>query len=220
VYKRLGRSSDRPYKAKAGKCSDLPANSLKSYKVTGYTAMPKRNEDDTLKGILKGVLAFAFEVTTTFSAYKKGVIRDKTCSGASNHAVAAVGYTPEYILVKNSWGSKWGDRGFVKFGRNHHGCNMHKFTAYPNLEGTFKSDNDVVDVPTVYDQDNENGPTDDPGPAPPCEDDKTWCSTDYCGLSYEKYCRKTCGLCEGGGDCPSGTVKCSDGVCRHTHMCP
>ena len=27
-------------------------------------------------------------------------------------------------------------------------------------------------MPTVYDQENENGPTDDPGPAPPCEDDK------------------------------------------------
>ena len=46
------------------------------------------------------------------------------------------------------------------------------YTLIPQLEGTFKSDNDEVDLPTVYDQENENGPTDDPGPAPPCEDDK------------------------------------------------
>lgn len=218
---RMGRSRDRVYTAKAGACSKLPENSLKSHSVTGYTAMPNRNEQDTLLGITRSVLSVAFEVTATFSAYKSGILRDNTCTQNSNHAVAAVGYTPQYILVKNSWGTKWGDRGFVKFSRNHHGCELHKFTAYPTLKPTNKPDNDPEDAATVYDPENREGPTDpyNPGPEPPCVDDKDWCGPAYCGKSYEKYCRKTCGKCTDDNSCPEGTVKCPDGVCRHTHMC-
>jgi C1A family cysteine protease len=29
-----------------------------------------------------------------------------------NHAMCVVGYTPEYLIVENSWGSAWGDQGY------------------------------------------------------------------------------------------------------------
>ena len=29
------------------------------------------------------------------------------------HAVCLVGYTPDYFIVRNSWGEKWGDKGFA-----------------------------------------------------------------------------------------------------------
>eukprot|EP00116_Pleurobrachia_bachei_P003407 sb/3463669/ len=220
---RMGRGNDRPYRARTGKCNDLTENSLKSHTVTGYWAAPNRNEADTLYGITQGVLSVAFEVTETFSAYKSGILRDNTCSRGSNHAVVAVAYTPSYILIRNSWGSRWGDRGFVKFARGHHNCETHRFTAYPKLKATGKGDNDKEDSATVYDPENSEGPTDpyNPGPAPPCEDKGNFCDKgNYCGTSYESYCRKTCGKCgESGNECPEGTVRCSDGKCRHTHMC-
>lgn len=31
---------------------------------------------------------------------------------AGGHAVALVGYTKNYFIVRNSWGLKWGDKGF------------------------------------------------------------------------------------------------------------
>ena len=66
-----------------------------------------------------------------------------------------------------------------------------------------------------------------------CSDKKSYCSTysDHCsaGKGFYKWmtrnCQKTCGLCRGGdedqqdGGCPSGTVMCSDGACKHEHMC-
>ena len=219
----MGRSNDRPYATAPGSCSKLPENSLKSYSVTGYTAMPRRTEADTLLGLTRNVLSVAFEVTQTFSAYKSGILRDTTCNRGSNHAVAAVGYTPTYILIKNSWGSRWGDRGFVKFARNHYNCEVHRFTAYPTLVATHKADNDEEDAGTVYNPESREGPTDpyNPGPPPPCKDDKSWCTTDYCGTSYEDNCLHLCGKCgdEDEGGCPQGTVRCGDGECRHTHMC-
>ena len=38
------------------------------------------------------------------------VYRPRTTRGG--HAVCLVGYTPDYFIVRNSWGTSWGDRGF------------------------------------------------------------------------------------------------------------
>ena len=49
-----------------------------------------------------------------------GVITGLECGENPNHAVLAVGYGTkgrnEYILIKNSWGSGWGDNGYAKIG--------------------------------------------------------------------------------------------------------
>jgi C1A family cysteine protease len=29
------------------------------------------------------------------------------------HAIALVGYTPDHFIVRNSWGEKWGDKGYA-----------------------------------------------------------------------------------------------------------
>jgi cathepsin L len=34
-----------------------------------------------------------------------------------NHAVLAVGYGEDHILVKNSWTTKWGMEGYIKLRR-------------------------------------------------------------------------------------------------------
>ena len=34
-----------------------------------------------------------------------------------NHAVLVVGYDEDYWLIKNSWGSNWGDNGYIKVTR-------------------------------------------------------------------------------------------------------
>ena len=56
--------------------------------------------------------------STVFSSYTSGVITSAACGTSIDHAVAAVGYGTEngidYFLVQNSWGTWWGDKGFVK----------------------------------------------------------------------------------------------------------
>ena len=38
------------------------------------------------------------------------VYKPKTARGG--HCVALVGYTPDTFIVRNSWGTSWGDKGF------------------------------------------------------------------------------------------------------------
>lgn len=70
-----------------------------------------------------GPVSVAFEVVDGFKNYREGVYTSDVCkNGPSdvNHAVLAVGYgvdtesKMDYYIVKNSWGTEWGDKGFFK----------------------------------------------------------------------------------------------------------
>ena len=54
----------------------------------------------------------------SFRQYKSGIYNNATCPTAVNHAVQTVGWGSEsgqnYFIVRNSWGSKWGDNGYIK----------------------------------------------------------------------------------------------------------
>jgi C1A family cysteine protease len=55
-----------------------------------------------------------------FQLYKSGVF-SAACGVNLDHGVLVVGYGSEnnmdYYLVKNSWGTSWGDEGYIKLGR-------------------------------------------------------------------------------------------------------
>jgi cathepsin L len=78
----------------------------------------------TLALALNGPISIAIDASQdSFQFYEQGVYSEKKCSSKElDHAVLAVGYgvhkgTP-YYLVKNSWGSTWGQGGYIMMTRD------------------------------------------------------------------------------------------------------
>ena len=77
-----------------------------------------------------------------FQLYESGVFTGK-CGTTLDHGVLVVGYGTEegedYYLVKNSWGTSWGDQGYIKLGRgpqyndNQGQCGILLEASYPLL---------------------------------------------------------------------------------------
>ncbi|XP_030371981.1 cathepsin L-like [Scaptodrosophila lebanonensis] len=74
---------------------------------------------------------------------KKGAVssvKDQDCGEVGTHAVLVVGYDTQrregdYWLVKNSWGDKWGEKGYVRMARNKgNQCGIANTITFPMLE--------------------------------------------------------------------------------------
>ncbi|KZS11242.1 Uncharacterized protein APZ42_023946 [Daphnia magna] len=88
-----------------------------------------------------GPLPSAMKVLDSLYQYKNGVYSDSACIIADenqvDHAVVIVGYgttttTPAipYWIVRNSWGTTWGNLGYMAIKRGVNMCNIESWTAY------------------------------------------------------------------------------------------
>jgi len=55
--------------------------------------------------------------------YGRGVW-SKDCGSGHGHAVAAVGYSGDYWIIRNSWGKGWGQQGYFYFKKGKNLCQM------------------------------------------------------------------------------------------------
>lgn len=108
-----------PYTAADGNCR----NCTNVVNITGYKNIQPGNEEEMKIRLLKQPLSIAIQADLpSFQNYKRGVYHDLQCNGQIDHGVLAVGYgrvrNRDYWIVKNSWGPKWGDKGYVLIARN------------------------------------------------------------------------------------------------------
>jgi C1A family cysteine protease len=95
-----------------------------------------------MTAIAQQVVSVAIEAdTSTFQTYSSGVITSAACGTNIDHAVAAVGYGTDptaggYYLVRNSWGTSWGDQGYVKIGQAGGAgiCGINQYVAFPTVK--------------------------------------------------------------------------------------
>ena len=75
-----------------------------------------------------------------FRNYSSGILSATECPTEMDHSILAVGYGIEdgtnFIIVKNSWGTDWGEDGYIRMELTEHGlgiCGVNQQVIYPEL---------------------------------------------------------------------------------------
>nr|BAA22544.1 FBSB precursor [Ananas comosus] len=129
-----------PYKAAKGTCktNGVPNSAY----ITGYARVPRNNESSMMYAVSKQPITVAVDANANFQYYKSGVFNGP-CGTSLNHAVTAIGYGQDsngkkYWIVKNSWGARWGEAGYIRMARDVSSssgiCGIAIDSLYPTLE--------------------------------------------------------------------------------------
>jgi len=126
-----------PYTGKQGTCKYSAAN--KAGTCSAWTDLPPGDEAALQRAVATvGPVAVAIDASSTlFQLYRRGVYKNPSCSSTNlDHAVLLVGYGTykgaPYWLVKNSWGTGWGQDGYVMMARNQGNmCGIATYASYP-----------------------------------------------------------------------------------------
>merc|ERR1712139_329831 len=100
--------------------------------VTGYKTANGASLTSALNSV--GPVSVAIQADqSVFQQYKSGVIT-WGCGSQLDHGVTAVGVNSDgSIKVKNSWGSSWGQGGYVNIATSQ--CGITTDASYPTVSG-------------------------------------------------------------------------------------
>ncbi|XVF84456.1 hypothetical protein PTKIN_Ptkin17bG0038500 [Pterospermum kingtungense] len=109
-----------PYTAKDGLCNKVKARDV-AVTISGYKEVDKFNEKSLQQAVAQQPVSVAIDAgSLEFQLYSEGVFTG-FCGYWLNHGVTVVGYGEDegtkYWLVKNSWGTEWGESGYVRMKR-------------------------------------------------------------------------------------------------------
>ncbi|CAH1729258.1 unnamed protein product [Chironomus riparius] len=127
--------NDYPYRTKQQKCNSKAPKLPQKIKSTSIKSL-HGNEDSLQKALINiGPVSVSILVLETFKNYKEGIYFDDSCPSTcekTNHAVVLVGYGTDktsfkepvdYWIIKNSWGTKWGEGGYFRMIKGRKGMN-------------------------------------------------------------------------------------------------
>ncbi len=143
IKENLGIDTEQsyPYEAQDGDCRFTTANFGAT--DSGFVDIKSSDENALLQAVgTVGPVSVAIDAShLSFQLYSHGVYYEPRCSSKRlDHGVLAVGYghcavsNQDYWLVKNSWGTSWGDEGYIKMARNKKNmCGIATMASYPTV---------------------------------------------------------------------------------------
>jgi len=130
-----------PYQAFGWFCRYKEEN--KGGTCNGYTEIPEGDEHSLQDAACaEGPVSVGIDADhDSFKHYKSGVYYEPECGNTKDdldHGVTVIGFGAEdgkdYWLVRNSWGTDWGDNGHIKMSRfRDNNCGISTMASYPNV---------------------------------------------------------------------------------------
>jgi len=131
----LATEKEWPYTATDGSCKSVSGH----VSATANNSVKARSGDALKAAIESGPVSVTVEADrSVFQGYKSGILNSTACGTSLNHAITAVGWgtsgSQDYYIVRNSWGSSWGDRGYINIASTRTGngiCGIQQVSVWP-----------------------------------------------------------------------------------------
>uniref|UniRef100_A0A6G3MGQ9 Cathepsin L1 (Trinotate prediction) n=1 Tax=Henneguya salminicola TaxID=69463 RepID=A0A6G3MGQ9_HENSL len=131
----ISREEDYNYTAHANKCHTKNVNHLHS--LVSYVSLKEGDEKDLIRTLsFIGPVSIAIDANHyQFMFYHSGILSIDNCSQSDlDHGVLAIGYQlarKQFLIVKNSWGTGWGENGYVRIALGSNMCGIASYGSYP-----------------------------------------------------------------------------------------
>ena len=112
----LAAGWDYRYQIRRYSCRRAGLPNALPFRISGvYKA---RTDSDMASRLVSGPLGVAMDFRNiNFRGYWEGIWSNTNCKSWPNHAVTLTGYASNYWEIRNSWGTGWGNQGYLKITR-------------------------------------------------------------------------------------------------------
>ncbi|KAM7276508.1 hypothetical protein ACFE04_018374 [Oxalis oulophora] len=135
----LSTAEEYPYTATNGSCKASLAKNI-TMTISGYENVPENDEKSLEAAVVQQPVSVAVDASSLgFRFYSEGIFTGY-CGTQLDHGVNAIGYGEDnngekYWLVRNSWGSGWGESGYIRLKRGvtalEGTCGIAMMASYP-----------------------------------------------------------------------------------------
>jgi KDEL-tailed cysteine endopeptidase len=129
----LMTQSSYPYTGTYHGCKHSTGTAVK---VTAFHSVHSKSVSQMKAALNKGPISVSVGTGTPFHHYSSGILNDKSCPTHTSHAIGAVGYGSNYWIVRNSWGSSWGERGYGRLAITGDGVGICAVQTKPDYSDT------------------------------------------------------------------------------------
>ena len=100
-------------------------------RVQDYKVLVGNVEDQLAHALMQSPVAVGVDSAGShYAHYKSGILTADACNKAIDHAMLVVGYTPDYWILKNSYGPSWGEDGYMRLERNRNACGIDTYATW------------------------------------------------------------------------------------------